>query len=251
MDTDRLIRETLVARVEHHTTLGSTNDRARRCAAEGAGPLPLLVVADCQTAGRGRGGNRWWTGRGSLACSLLLEVDAREIERGRSPLVALAAAVAIVRTAAPLLAPRSVGVHWPNDVFVDGRKLAGVLVEGLSDRLYVLGIGLNTNNTLEEAPRELRAKVATLRELTGIRHDRTTILSTLLGHLGDLLEELGPAPQRIAEWADTLCLQRGRVLTVRTGGRSVSGRCQGIAPDGALLLETDRGRESIYSGVLI
>ena len=250
MDTDRLIRETFAARVEHHQTLKSTNDRARQCAAEGAGRLPLLVVADCQTAGRGRGANRWWTGEGSLACSLLLDAGAMGIVPARSPLIALAAAVAIVRTVAPLLTARCVGLHWPNDVFVDDRKLAGILVEGLSDRLYVVGIGVNTNNTLEQAPRELRDKLTTLRELTQVDHDRTTILSTLLKHLGDLLGRLSSTPERIAEAADSFCLQRGRVLTVRTGGRSVSGRCEGIASDGALLLDTDRGRKSIYSGVL-
>ncbi len=110
LNTDLLIRRTFVARVEHHATLSSTNDRARACAAEGLGPLPLLIVADEQTAGRGRGENRWWTGRGSLACSLLVDHDALEIDRHRSsPLVALATAVAIVETVAPLLADQTVG----------------------------------------------------------------------------------------------------------------------------------------------
>jgi hypothetical protein len=131
INVDRLLQETFVARVECHQTLGSTNDRARQCAAEG-GPLPLLVLAENQTSGRGRGSNRWWTGPGSLAFSLLLDAADLRIERSRSPLVALAAAVAVAETVAHRLPDRQVGIHWPNDVFADNRKLAGILVETLS-----------------------------------------------------------------------------------------------------------------------
>ena len=80
MDINRILRETFVVEVEHHDELGSTNDRAMQRAKQGASRLPLLVIADRQTAGRGRGGNRWWTGPGSLAFSLLLESAAVESE---------------------------------------------------------------------------------------------------------------------------------------------------------------------------
>lgn len=153
LDVDRVVRETFVARAEYHPTLTSTNDRATRCATEAPGELPLLVVADEQTAGRGRGADRWWTGRGSLAFSLLLEMHQRAVDRrSGAPLAALAAAVAIVETVTPLLRPRPVGIHWPNDVWAGGRKLAGVLVEVLPDRRHVIGIGLNTNNSSVDAP---------------------------------------------------------------------------------------------------
>ena len=85
---------------------------------------------------------RWWTGTGGLAFSLLIEARQFGLERSRSPLVALAAAITVVETVRPLLSALTIGIHWPNDVFVDGRKLAGVLVEVPSDRLYVVGIGI-------------------------------------------------------------------------------------------------------------
>lgn len=252
LDVDRLLRETFVAQAELHPTLGSTNDRARRCAAEGPIGLPLLVVAERQTAGRGRGGHRWWTGRGSLAFSLLLDPDwgAAGNHRTRSPLVALAAAVALVETVAPLVGRRPVGIDWPNDVLAAGRKLAGVLVEVLPDRRHVLGIGLNTNNSLAEAPPELRQTATTLLELTGVPHDQTTILVTLLQRLEGALGQLASEPERIGARADALCLQHGKTVRLQPGDRPIVGRCAGIAPDGALLLDTPDGRQAFYSGML-
>lgn len=250
LDTDRLVRETFVARVEHHATVGSTNDLARECAAEGVEPLPLLIVADEQTAGRGRGANRWWTGEGSLACSLLLDVDHPAFDLSRSPLVSLAVAVAVVQTVAPRLPRHTVGIHWPNDVFVAGRKLAGVLVEVLRGRRMIVGIGLNLNSSLRDAPMPVKKRATTLLELTGAEHDRTNVLLDLLAHLENGLEQWAAAPDRTAAEADRLCLQRGETLSVESGGRLVRGPCLGIDFDGGLLLDTGEGRRKLYSGVV-
>ena len=244
-----LLDKTFVARVEHYPRLGSTNDRAREAAAEG-GDLPLLIVADEQTAGRGRGMNRWWTGPGSLAFSLLMDVEDLRIDRPRAPLVALAAAVAVVEAVVPLLESHVVGVHWPNDVFVDGRKLAGILVETLSPRLYVIGVGLNTNNSLADAPQDLRSRVATLRDLAGQPQNQTVILLAILENLARLLVRLGATPERVAARADALCLQKGRQLVLDTGRGLLEGRCAGIAGDGALLLTTSDGLRAVSNGVI-
>jgi BirA family biotin operon repressor/biotin-[acetyl-CoA-carboxylase] ligase len=250
MDTDLLVRETFARRAEHYATVGSTNDLARQWAAQGVGPLPLLIVADEQTAGRGRGSNRWWTGKGSLACSLLVDLDDGGFEPRCTPLVSLASAVAIARTAQRRLPSHTVGVHWPNDVFVAGRKLAGVLVEVLADRRVIVGIGLNTNNALRDAPPPLRKTATTLRELTGAPHDHTEILLELLAHLADGLGQLTSAPEQIAAAANALCSQRGGTLAIQSGRRLVRGRCLGIDADGGLLLETAGGRRTLYSGVV-
>ena len=251
VDVDRVLRETFVVRAEYHRTLTSTNDRAGQFADESPDRLPLLVVAEGQTAGRGRGANRWWTGRGSLAFSLLLEAGQLTTgRRRRSPLVALAAALAVVETVAPLLKPRPVGIHWPNDVLAAGGKLAGILVEVMPNRRHIVGIGVNTNNSLADAPPELRKTATTLWELSGVPHDQTTILVTVLTHLKDLFERLPAEPQEIASRADRLCLQHGKTLTLKQGSQSIAGRCVGIAPDGALRLDTPRGRRSLHSGTL-
>jgi BirA family biotin operon repressor/biotin-[acetyl-CoA-carboxylase] ligase len=239
-----------LARVEHHPTLTSTNDHARVAAAE-PGELPLLVIADEQTAGRGRGANRWWTGAGSLACSLLFDPAAGGIERRYFSMISLAAAVSIVEAAAPVLAHQPIGVHWPNDVFAGGRKLAGILVEALPDGKHIVGIGCNVNNSLAEAPAELQAIVASLVDLTGQRRHRTAFLLELLERLQANLRLLASSPESLGERAHELCLQRGSRLTLQAGKGLTTGVCAGIAPDGALLLETPAGLETHYSGVLV
>jgi BirA family biotin operon repressor/biotin-[acetyl-CoA-carboxylase] ligase len=162
----------------------------------------------------------------------------------------LAAAVATVETVEPLLPPKTVGIDWPNDVMVQGRKLAGILVEVLSNRHHIVGIGLNTNNSLVEAPPELRPTATTLLDLTGTVHDQTTMLVDLLNHLESNLAQLAIEPEQVGRRADALCSQRGKMLTLHSGGQSLAGRCVGIAPDGAFLLETAAGRQAFYSGVL-
>ncbi len=196
MDINRILRETFVVEIEHREELGSTNDRALQRAKQGATRLPLLVIADRQTAGRGRGGNRWWTGPGSLAFSLLLESAAvegkedastlalgrqlncrpndfdsrpRGLNCGPDNLVSLAAGMAVAETIKPLLGNKEIGILWPNDVIAAGRKLAGILVEVLTDGRTVIGIGINTNVSMADVPAELLPIATTLLELTGAR----------------------------------------------------------------------------------
>jgi BirA family transcriptional regulator, biotin operon repressor / biotin---[acetyl-CoA-carboxylase] ligase len=249
LDIDCVLRETFVARAEYHPCLGSTNDRAAQCAAEG-GPLPLLVVADQQTAGRGRGGNRWWTGDGALAFSLLTDAAMVGADGRRSPLVALAVAVAVAGAAGPLLPGHAVGIHWPNDVVASARKLAGILIEVLPGGRHVIGIGVNVNNRLADAPAELRAATATLCDLGRQTYDRTEILVDILRQLDREFDLLRRRPQEVAGRANALCLQRGQTLSLRWDTRTISGRCRGIADDGAILLETPTGAEPFYSGIV-
>ncbi len=197
LDILRIVRETFVVEVEHHAEITSTNDRAAQRAKLGANKLPLLVIADRQTAGRGRGGNRWWTGPGSLAFSLLLNPKTIDVQPDCVPLISLAAGVAVAETIKPLLANQEVGIHWPNDVIVAERKLAGILVEVLPDRHTVIGIGVNTNNSLADAPAELLSIATSLLGLTGKPHDHSAILVTLLGRLEKHLLTLRQAPKSL------------------------------------------------------
>jgi len=242
----------LVDDFELYDTLGSTNDRVREAAADLPAGRGLLVVAREQTAGRGRGANRWWTGPGSLAFSLLFDPESRRIDKRHRAMSALATSVAIVETTSPLVQPRPVGIHWPNDVYIGEAKLAGILVEVLPDGRQIIGVGVNVNNTAASAPAELAPHVATLFDLTGREHDPLELLELLLKHMEPALTLLTISPERLALHADALCLQRDRRMTLDVGqGRIVEGIYSRIADDGALVLDTPTGPETIYSGVSV
>jgi BirA family biotin operon repressor/biotin-[acetyl-CoA-carboxylase] ligase len=129
--------------------------------------------------------------------------------------------------------------------------LAGILIEVLTDRRHIIGIGLNTNNTMADAPEELRATAATLRDLGGRPFDQTAILIDLLKHLEREFLQLCQEPEHVARQADAMCLQRGRTLTLQWGNRTMTGRCRGIADDGSLCLETPDGLKNVCSGTIL
>jgi len=250
IDPARILAGTFVAHVEWHDVLGSTNDRAKELAEQPDAPRPLLVVAERQTAGRGRGANRWWTGPGSLAMSLLLGPESLPSSPSAGSLVSLASAVAVVEAVRLRVPDCPVGLQWPNDVMAEGRKLCGILIEMQARRTCVVGIGLNVNNSAADAPGDLVDRVATLGDLTGRPHDRTELAIDVLWQLDERLKRLRRRPEAIAREADAMCLQKDRELTVQCGSETLKGHCVGIADDGALLLDTPTGRRAITSGIV-
>lgn len=250
LNPDRIVAEKLAAGVEYHEWLGSTNDRAKELARWESVRLPLLIVADRQSAGRGRGAKSWWTGDGSLAFSLLVGIEHWGPDRGQLPITGLAAGVALVEVLAPRLAPRKVGLHWPNDVCVEERKIAGILVEATEGNRLVVGIGVNTNSRMSDVPPELQDRTATVFDLTAKCLDHTELLVDWLRRWGHWFRCLPQQGGLVARAADRLCLQHGRSLRLRQGDAVHEGTCRGISADGALLLETAEGLRNYYSGTL-
>ena len=135
----------------HHRTIDSTNERAKLLALRGA-PGGLVVTAGEQTAGRGRRGHAWFAPPGS---SLLYSGLLRPFDADQSPLLPLAVPVAVCE-AAEAVAPVRCRLKWPNDVWVDERKVAGVLVEARPEEGWaVIGVGLNVAISPEDFPPEL------------------------------------------------------------------------------------------------
>lgn len=259
IDIAHLLAAGAVRGAEHHAEIDSTQTRAHALAAQlAADQLPYLIVADQQTAGRGRGENRWWTGAGSLAFTLVFESRTYGLAGPVRPTRALAAGVAVVDAVAPLLAQGAdaergqLGLHWPNDVFVGHRKLAGILIDVLPGDRHVVGLGLNTNNTLDGAPAEVRARAVSLRELTGRNIDHTLLVESFCEHFQSVLQLSVDDPPALGRRFQQLCLQIGAALTIDAGTTTTTGRCQGIAADGALLLEEQGSGEvqRVYSGVV-
>lgn len=210
----------------HLRETASTNDRARALAAAGA-PDGTLVTAAAQTAGRGRQGRVWSAPPGR---ALLLSL----VVRDPPPLLPLAAGVAVAETVGD-----EARLKWPNDVQVDGRKVAGILAEGrLQEGWAVVGIGLNVAVELSDLPPELHETAGTL----GRSPDELeAVLETLLGHLAVRIAD--PAPAVLAAWRERDAL-RGRPVHWAGG----SGIAAGIDEEGSLLVETADGETALAAG---
>jgi BirA family transcriptional regulator, biotin operon repressor / biotin---[acetyl-CoA-carboxylase] ligase len=142
----------------HYRRTDSTNERAKELALAGA-PAGLVVTADEQSAGRGRRGNAWFAPPGT---AVLYSALLRPFDADRAPLLPLAVPVAVCE-AAESVAPVRCQVKWPNDVWIDERKVAGVLVEARPDEGWaVIGIGLNVAITDQDFPAELRETATSL-----------------------------------------------------------------------------------------
>ena len=233
----------------------STNDLAKRLASEeGVGPLPMVIRADRQTSGRGRGANAWWSDGGSLTFSVLLDPVARGLADRHTPLTSMAAAVAVVEAIGPRIDRGSVAIRWPNDVEIDGRKVAGILPERVNTprgpRL-VIGIGLNVRSRLDEAPAEVRRVAAALEEFADFGlgpADQEIIFGAILGRLDDAIDRLGRDDPALAEsWAG-LDQLLGMPVRLDVGGTIVEGIGRGIGPDGGLRIEESGAIRTIYGG---
>ena len=250
---ERLQAETFLRGIEHHAEIASTNDRALELCADVNLDVPFLVMADHQTSGRGRGANRWWSSDGAILFSVIVDATEYGLPESRWPQISLTAGAAVCQTLQALLgAETSVGLKWPNDVWLNGRKAAGILVEIPAARRgrLVIGVGLNVNNSFESAPLELRPLATSLRDEAGIEFDRVEVLVRLLQQLHEDLRSLAADELALRERWQSLCVLRGRTVSITTGQQPVTGQCLGIAHDGALRLQTDSGEQRLYGGVV-
>src|SRR5690606_23569450 len=126
-DLQRIRDETLVRTIDFHWELDSTNSQAIRMLEQSELPTPLLVLAETQTQGRGRGQNRWWSAPGALTCTLVAPLD--KLPADRLPQVSLTTGLAVCQAVESLAPQADLGIKWPNDVYLDDRKLAGILIE--------------------------------------------------------------------------------------------------------------------------
>lgn len=238
--------------VEFHAAIGSTNDRAREALAE-AGGEGLAVVADEQTAGRGRQGRTWLTPAGrNLAVSIGFRPD---LGVDRVGLLGPAVAVAVRDACAGLVVPATVGIRWPNDlVAAGGEKVAGILVETslVEDRVAeaVVGIGINVNWRRSEMPPELAGRAASLADVAGRELDRVALLDAILERLDAELAALERGASPIDRFAAASVLD-GRWVTVDLGSSVVQGTVRGIDTDGSLLLLTDGGLRALGVGEVV
>jgi len=230
---------------------GSTNDVARALAEAGA-PAGTAVLADEQTAGRGRGGKGWSSPAGlGVWLSVVLRPESLAAPGLLPILVGLAAADALD----PFVRPARVAIKWPNDLHLAGRKLAGILCEGSWDGArpgyVVAGIGINVLHSIDDFPTELQGTATSLRITAGWSPPRAdvagAVAGALLRRLAQPPAELGGALLEALRGRDALL---GRPVRV-TGAEAVTGTAMGITPAGALLVRTDAGAlRTVRSGTV-
>lgn len=238
--------------IEFHASIGSTNDRAWQLLR--AGSEGVAVVADLQTAGRGRHGRTWSSPPG---VNIMVSVGVlADIEPGDAWQLGAAAALALLDACGSVLPPAAgLALKWPNDlVDGDGRKIAGLLAETavVSGRVReaVIGSGVNVNWTRAAMPDEIADRSTSLCELAGGQVDRVALLRDYLARLdaGFAVVAAGESPLerfRAVSWLTE------RRVEVAVGDANVVGTVAGIGDDGSLLLETDAGRLALRYGEVL
>ena len=226
--------------IKYFDSTGSTNDEALAWAANDALDLSI-VIADEQTAGRGRQGRKWITPKGTaLAFSILLNPTAEE-KHHLTHIVGLAALAVAGALQKQGLSPQ---IKWPNDILVQGRKVAGILTEsvwtGEDVECVVVGIGVNVLKGSVPPSEMLQFPATSLEEELGHAPERTEVLRDILAALIELRSQLG-TDEFISRWESQLALQGEPVQVDLEKAPTVTGRITGLEKDGSLKLLNEHG----------
>ncbi len=231
--------------------MSSTSDIARQMLGDPPPDLPLLVLTNRQTAGRGQRDRTWWAGEGALTFSWVPSF-------GLLPnryFISLAAAMTVVLALDSLEYDLDSKIKWPNDVYVDRKKIAGILIESViagGARFLVFGIGVNANNSLADAPPEIKSVATSLRDILGRRVNLNQLLIAIIAQLNSLSSQMAENPDKIIE----VCLNRsiweiGDLVGVDTHSGEIQGTFAGFGSSGQLLLRTNESVVQITSGTIV
>jgi BirA family biotin operon repressor/biotin-[acetyl-CoA-carboxylase] ligase len=230
--------------------IGSTNDEVRRLALAGAAH-GTVIVAEAQTAGRGRRGSVWVSPPGrNLLCSILLRPDWPVEQWPRlTHVIALAICEALEDAG---VSPQ---IKWPNDLYLNGRKFCGILLEMASSpqgMFVVIGFGLNVNLTEEEFPADLLASATSLRIATERIWDRESLLQSILRSLASRAEMAAQNFSTILEAVAARSFLIGKRISLRINDCERLGRVLGLTSQGGLhFLPDDGPAEEVLSADLV
>jgi BirA family biotin operon repressor/biotin-[acetyl-CoA-carboxylase] ligase len=250
------IREGLRTRVfgkmdiHYFKEVDSTNMKAKELAEGGAGE-GTVVIAESQTAGRGRRGREWFSSSGNgIYATLILRPAMPPIG---APRITLMTAVAVAEAILSLV-QLDLKIKWPNDILIKGRKLAGILTEITTEmdavNYIVVGLGLNVNTPSESFPKEIREKATSIFIETGEQFSRTRLIRTCLEHFEKYYRmfkknEFSPIIHRWKQLSDIV----GKNISVDVIGQKHVGKVVDIDDDGVLILKDGQGRiQRIFSG---
>jgi BirA family biotin operon repressor/biotin-[acetyl-CoA-carboxylase] ligase len=239
LNTDRIGKKIIV-----YKSTSSTNDIAAEYAKGGRKNDGLVIFAEHQTAGRGRRGNLWYSQPAkSILCSILLcEPEIKPDE------VVLASAVAVSETIGRC-GKCDAKIKWPNDILLDGKKVAGILVESIvvkKQKFFIVGIGINCHQKKEDFPPELAQMATSIDIQNGIVCNRSSVAKRLLVNLDRYLTDELKNPDEIVEKWKNISILMGKRVTVEHNGKQFTGNCIGIEPTEGLILHLQRGGIKIF-----
>ncbi len=223
--------------VNFHNLVGSTDDLAKEIALSG-GREGTVVVSNEQTEGRVRSGRKWESSAGGLYLSVVLRPNVGREELSILPLIT---GLAISKTISTTYLIET-SLKWPNDILVDGKKVAGILAQtsmkGDDVEYVIIGIGINVNNPMKELPLDIRRKSTSLSEAAGSDLDRGELLRNLLTfldlHYHGFLQ--GGGPQLLEEWSNR-CETIGRNVRIEMIDDTIRGSALGIDETGAMMVK--------------
>lgn len=244
------LRTKVIGRTIHSfRELQSTNDMSRRLAMRNA-KEGTVIVAETQTCGRGRFNRKWASPEGGLWFSIILRPRCKPKDAVK---LTLATSVAVARTISKLFGLET-QIKWPNDVLIDGKKVCGILTEASTKgdilNFVAIGVGINTNFTINSLPSNLRYVSTSLREELGREIERETFLRETLEAIEKyydlfLQRRFG---QVLDEWK-TLASFLGSFVKVTGFGEEIEGWATNIDDDGRLILKLkDQTTRKIVSG---
>ncbi|WOF73703.1 biotin--[acetyl-CoA-carboxylase] ligase [Parvibaculaceae bacterium PLY_AMNH_Bact1] len=238
-------------KLNRHGEIDSTNEEAKRLAASGVSG-PVWIVADTQTAGRGRRGRAWTSPIGNLMCTLLLRPGCGPAEAGELSFVA---GLALHDAASQLLSDEvssKVSLKWPNDLLIDGKKASGILLEsesagGLEVSWLAIGIGLN----LVHFPNDTPYPATSLQAESGVVYSvgyALTALAAAFDKWYATWQQPGGFNAIREAWLKS-ARGVGQKITVRLADETLVGTFEGLSEDGALQLRLPSGaRQQIAAG---
>lgn len=247
-DLLKLQQDTFLESIEYFEQLESTNTAASRLINSTPALDNVLILTAEQTAGRGQGNHKWYAGQGALTFSLIRHFS--NLRGNELATLGLATGIGVAE-ALQKLTPAAIQLKWPNDIFVEGKKLGGVLIETTqaAPQTPVIGIGLNINNSIQDhLPENVAASSISLIDLIGKTSNLTELLIGLLSRLNNFYKQLNAKTADIpANW-NVRCMFNGSKVDFVQGEMRYQATCHGVQADGALLLKIDGEIRPFYSG---
>jgi BirA family biotin operon repressor/biotin-[acetyl-CoA-carboxylase] ligase len=247
-----LVKGTVFSQIHHYYKIGSTNLAAMEAAAEGV-PEGSVFLAEEQTAGRGRGPNRWHSARSTgIYCSAVLRPN---LPPSEALILSLAAGLAVHTAVKQVDGQLNPDLKWPNDLLLDGKKFCGILTEMNAEatrvRHIVIGIGINVNQ--QKFPDDLHDTATSLRLASGHEWSRVDLAAALLKSLDreyrDLLQRPNASGSVLRRFAEHSSYVRGCEVHIEENG-GFDGVTEGLDARGFLRVRTGHGLRTVLSGTV-